>query len=195
MWIRKLQEAANNMDSGDSVPIIYEDNQSAISVSKNPTHQGRTKHMRIKDLYIRERVAAKEIDVVYCSTNENVADIFTKPLGRDRFEALRGGLGIGSGQLKRHLLSQVGVLEMVTQQMERQSARESDLMIMLQCCIWCGVREEESNMDARRTCWMMVRKNPGNCCKFVMSRTYYLEGESVRTAFWHDGYFGIIESL
>jgi hypothetical protein len=96
MWIRKLEEAAMDPEKcGDYIPVIYEDNQSAIAISKNPTHQGRTKHMRIKDLYIRERVAAKEISVVYCSTKENVADIFTKPLGRDRFELLRGGLGIG----------------------------------------------------------------------------------------------------
>jgi hypothetical protein len=37
---------------------------------------------------------------------------------------------------------------MVTQQMERQSARELDLMMMLQCCIWCGVRDEEYGHEA-----------------------------------------------
>jgi hypothetical protein len=62
--------------------------------SVDPAHQGRTKHMRIQDFYIRERVAEGDVKVVYCNTKENVADIFTKPLPKDRFESLRDKLQV-----------------------------------------------------------------------------------------------------
>lgn len=63
-------------------------------MSKNPVHHGRTKHVDIKAHFIRELVAEGEISMQYCESKHQLADLFTKPLAKDRFVHLRGLLGI-----------------------------------------------------------------------------------------------------
>ena len=43
---------------------------------------------------VRENIKRNEIHLVYYSTSENVADIFTKPLGKMNFEIFRQQLSI-----------------------------------------------------------------------------------------------------
>ena len=43
---------------------------------------------------MRENIESKEIELTYCSTSENVVDIFTKLVGRIHFEDLRQKLGV-----------------------------------------------------------------------------------------------------
>ena len=76
--------------------VINEDNQGAIELSRNPRHHNRTKHIDIAFHFIRERVSSKEIEVVYCPTNEMIADIMTKSLPKNTFEKLRNLLGVGT---------------------------------------------------------------------------------------------------
>ena len=45
--------------------IIYEDNQSAIAMTKNPQFHGRTKHIAIKYHYIRKQVNDGTVNVQY----------------------------------------------------------------------------------------------------------------------------------
>ena len=74
--------------------IIYCDNTSAISLSKNPVQHSKAKHIPIKYHYLREQATRKNIKLEYISTEEQVADIFTKPLNREVFEHLRQMLGV-----------------------------------------------------------------------------------------------------
>ena len=74
--------------------IIYCDNKSAISLSRNPVQHSKEKHIPIKYHYLREQAASKNIKLEYISTEEQVADIFTKPLNREVFEHLRQMLGV-----------------------------------------------------------------------------------------------------
>ena len=74
--------------------IIYCDNKSAIAMAKNPVHHQRTKHIAIKYHFIREAETTKQIQLEYCTTEDQVADIFTKALPRAKFEELRTKLGI-----------------------------------------------------------------------------------------------------
>ena len=73
----------------DSPTTLYEDNQGAIEVSKNPKFHNQTKHIDISYHFIRERVLSKEIPVTYCSTDHMLADVMTKGLTRDNFEKFR----------------------------------------------------------------------------------------------------------
>lgn len=75
---------------------IFVDNQAAIAISKNPVFHGTTKHFNIKLYFLREVQNEGEIQLKYCSTEEQVADIFTKPLSLGKFENLRKKLGIDS---------------------------------------------------------------------------------------------------
>ena len=74
--------------------MIFEDNQGAIDLSKNPKHQNRTKYIDVSFHFVRERVASKEVDVQYLATEHNVADVMTKGLPRVSFEKFRAGMGV-----------------------------------------------------------------------------------------------------
>lgn len=67
---------------------IYYDNTSSIDVSKILVMHFHTKHIPIKYYYLKEQVANNTVKLEYISSKEQVADIFTKPLPRDRFEYL-----------------------------------------------------------------------------------------------------------
>ena len=79
--------------------IIHCDNTSAISLSKNPVHHSKLKHIPIKFHYLREQAPNKNIKLEYVSTQEQVADMFTKHLSKDVFEYLRQRLGVVSSPI------------------------------------------------------------------------------------------------
>jgi hypothetical protein len=78
-----------------TAPIpIHCDNTSAISVSKNPVLQSKTKHIPIKYHFLREQVTNQIVRVPYIPTSEQIANIFTKPLAKTPFEYLRQKLAV-----------------------------------------------------------------------------------------------------
>ena len=58
--------------------VIYEDNQGAIQLSRNPKFHNRTKHINIAFHFVSGKVQDKYICVKYCKTDEMLADISTK---------------------------------------------------------------------------------------------------------------------
>ncbi len=64
--------------------IIYCDNISSILLAYNPVYHARTKHIEVHYHFIREKILAKEIDLIHVSTEDQVANIFTKALGTDK---------------------------------------------------------------------------------------------------------------
>ena len=64
---------------------IYIDNRSTIALAKNPVYHERSKHIDTRHHFIREHVKNKEVELISCKTNDQVADIFTKPLKGDIF--------------------------------------------------------------------------------------------------------------
>lgn len=65
-----------------SATKIYEDNQGCIALSENAMGQRRTKHIDIRFHFIRERVENEEVKLCYVPTEEQLADLLTKALGR-----------------------------------------------------------------------------------------------------------------
>ena len=75
--------------------VIYEDNQSAIIMAKDPQFHGRSKHIDIKYHFIREQVTKRSLELKYCKSAYNmVADIMTKGLTGEHFEKLRKMTGL-----------------------------------------------------------------------------------------------------
>ena len=70
------------------------DNTSAINVSKNPVHHSRTKHIDVRHHFLRDHVEKGNIKLTHVRTEDQIADIFTKPLGRIPFLNLRLMLGL-----------------------------------------------------------------------------------------------------
>jgi hypothetical protein len=53
-----------------------------------------SKHIEIKYHYIRDMVHRKKLHIKYISTHEQIADIFTKPLSKTKFEYFRDKIGL-----------------------------------------------------------------------------------------------------
>ena len=66
----------------DKATIVYCDNVSAVYLSENPVHHGRTKHVELDVHFVREKVVVCAIRVVHVPTQQQLADIMTKGLPR-----------------------------------------------------------------------------------------------------------------
>ena len=69
---------------------VHKDNQSCIAMANNPKFTPRTNHIAIKYHHFRKYAKTPSnkqgfIETVYCSTHEQIADIFTKPTSDDIF--------------------------------------------------------------------------------------------------------------
>ena len=88
-----LKELSGLLSVGDITPIthssVFEDNNGALELAREPKYRPRTKHIAIKYHHFREHVKNKTIRVVAIDTKEQIADIFTKPLDKAAFEHLR----------------------------------------------------------------------------------------------------------
>ena len=76
VWLRELCKDLNSELTNPTV--IFEDNQAAIKMAKNPQYHGRSKHISIKYHFIREQVSSNLIELRYCRTDDMIADIFTE---------------------------------------------------------------------------------------------------------------------
>ena len=89
VWLQQL--LADIKKEPPKKMVIFEDNQSAISIARNPQFHGRSKHIGIKYHYIREQVGNGKVELEYCRTN---ADCMTKGLNDEQFEKLRLMAGV-----------------------------------------------------------------------------------------------------
>jgi hypothetical protein len=91
LWMKKLLcDYGFNQDT----MVIHCDNTSAINISKNLVQHSRTKHIDIQHHFIRDLVESKEVALIFIPTENQLADILTKPLDGSRFESLRKAIGV-----------------------------------------------------------------------------------------------------
>ena len=106
IWIRRLLQELGREAEDDKV--IYDDNQGAIALAHNPEYHVRTKHIDIQYHFVREQVEKGEIELVYCPTEEMVADQMTKALAKERHWKLCSLMGLEDIELSS---SQSGSVE------------------------------------------------------------------------------------
>jgi len=96
LWMRQQL-----MDYGlklDHIPLRC-DNTSAINLTKNPILHSRTKHIEIRHHFIRDHALKGDVEIEFVETQNQLADIFTKPLDKESFFKIRSELGILDGSL------------------------------------------------------------------------------------------------
>lgn len=91
-----LKTLANDMGISQQKILIYNDNQAAKSLVENPIIGSKSKHISIKEHFIREVAKRKEIEVGYKRTEDMLADVLTKAVGGKRLADLRCGFGLCS---------------------------------------------------------------------------------------------------
>jgi hypothetical protein len=91
VYVSNLLTEIFNYD--DHVPLhLHCDNKGAIHVALNEVNNNRTKHIDIRHHYIREMVKNGRCFIHKVHTDDNMADMFTKPLAAPKFEKFRGQL-------------------------------------------------------------------------------------------------------
>ncbi|KAK9721522.1 hypothetical protein QE152_g21514 [Popillia japonica] len=90
-WIRNLlQEIGIECEQ----VLIFEDNQSAIYISKNPEQHKRLKHVDLKYHFVRDKICSNIVNISYIRSEEQIADLCTKGLPRRTFQNLSEMLGL-----------------------------------------------------------------------------------------------------
>jgi hypothetical protein len=92
IWLRKLLVGLFNqvLDTTE----IHCDNQSYIKLSENPMFHDRSKHIEIRYHFIQDCVQKGSVKLQYVLTDEQIADILTKPLVKGKFVYFRDKLGV-----------------------------------------------------------------------------------------------------
>jgi hypothetical protein len=74
--------------------MLFCENQSSIKLVKNHVYHAIAKHIEIEHYYIKECVAARDVEVAYIPTTKQEAHMLTKPMGRLKFAKSRKQLRI-----------------------------------------------------------------------------------------------------
>ncbi|CAI7809046.1 unnamed protein product, partial [Closterium sp. NIES-53] len=77
-----------------STPTLWCDNQSTIHISQDPVYHTRTKHIELRHFFIHDLVQQEQLTVEYVASDCNLADLFTKPLGKVPHHRLLGAMGL-----------------------------------------------------------------------------------------------------
>ncbi|GKD29311.1 retrovirus-related pol polyprotein from transposon TNT 1-94 [Tanacetum coccineum] len=93
LWIRSQ---LTDYSLGFNKIPMYCDNKSVIALCCNNVQHSRSKHIDIRFHFIKEQVKNGVVELYFVNTEYQLADIFTKALGRERIEFLINKLGMRS---------------------------------------------------------------------------------------------------
>jgi hypothetical protein len=92
VWLRNVLKHLNVNQM--KCTIIWCDNSSSIKLSKNPVMHGRCKHIDVRYHFLRDLTRDEVVELKHCSTQDQLADMFTKALKLESFCKLREGIGM-----------------------------------------------------------------------------------------------------
>lgn len=86
LWLRRILEDIGKKQEGSLQ--LHCDNKSAIVMAKNPVFHSRTRHINIKHHFIRSVIEEGDVQLAFCSSQEQLANIFAKALPEKNFSNL-----------------------------------------------------------------------------------------------------------
>ena len=93
LWMKKL---LHNYRIPQDTMCVFCDKTSAINLSKNPIQHSKSKYIEIRYHFIQDLVEDKVVYLEFIHTDNQKADIFTKPLDGPWFESLRKTIDVGT---------------------------------------------------------------------------------------------------
>ena len=93
LWMKKL---LHDYGIPQDTMCIFCDNTSAINLSKNLVQHSKSKHIKIRYHFIRDLVEERVVCLEFIHSDNQKADIFTKPLDSPWFESLRKTIGVNT---------------------------------------------------------------------------------------------------
>lgn len=94
IWMKRIFEKWSQLQSGCTT--IFCDNSSTLNLSRNPIMHGQSKHIDVHFHFLRDLTKEGTVELVFCGTQEQQADVMTKPLKLEPFQKLRDRLGVFS---------------------------------------------------------------------------------------------------
>jgi len=94
LWLRSFVKEIRDAQNGPLT--INADNQGVIALAKDNKFHLRTKHINLWYHFIQEAFKDKKININYIPTNDNIVDIFTKPLAKQKFRHFVEMLGLAN---------------------------------------------------------------------------------------------------
>ena len=82
--------------SQQTLSLVLCDNQSCFAIARNPIFYARMKHIEVQYHFVCEKVLDGTIALEYCSTKDNLADLFTKTLSHSVVVSYSISLGLVS---------------------------------------------------------------------------------------------------
>jgi len=104
IWLHRL--TGKLFPSLHTQTTLFCDNQAALKLATDDNYHARTKHIDIRFHFIRQVISSGAINMVYCPTDDMMADILTKVL--PRWKVMCHSLGLGLRQLSRGVVKSEG---------------------------------------------------------------------------------------
>ena len=92
LWLRSL--IAEVFSPVDGAITLFSDNQSAIALAKDHQYHARTKHIDIRFHFIRWVIDDGKLRLIFCPTNDMVANSLTKALPSPKVKHFAAELGL-----------------------------------------------------------------------------------------------------
>ncbi|KAJ4744662.1 Gag-Pol polyprotein [Rhynchospora pubera] len=96
IWLRRFLKGLGVVKVPNGPVTIYCDSTAAIAFSRDPKYHGKAKHIDTRYHFVRDRQTHQKIVLKHISTDEMVADPFTKPIARMQFLKLIRVMGLMS---------------------------------------------------------------------------------------------------
>lgn len=91
IWLNRLFD---DIAREHEKPSLLMDNQSAIRLIHNQEFHKRSKHIEVRYFFVRDMVKRGDLKVKYVASDHQLADIFTKPLSKNKLWYFRDELGM-----------------------------------------------------------------------------------------------------